>query len=118
MKKMVVCGSCGAEFERSLIRCPYCKTAYLPAEEEEYMGKLEGIHNELKDIPKNTEKKLDKKVFGFTGIVITLIITIVLLTAGAFFLSGITKKFKDRQEKKEFLQNQGVVSEQQEENEK
>ena len=49
---------------------------------------------------------------------VSLIITIVLLTAGAFFLSGIAKKFKDRQEKKEFLQNQGVVIEQQEENEK
>ena len=36
--KMVICPNCGAEFDVSLIRCPYCDAGYAPAEEEEYMG--------------------------------------------------------------------------------
>ena len=38
MEKMVICKSCGAEFDVSLVRCPYCGTANAPAEEEEPMN--------------------------------------------------------------------------------
>ena len=38
--KIVNCETCGAEFDASLVRCPYCGTAYEPAAEDEYMDKL------------------------------------------------------------------------------
>ncbi len=43
----IVCKTCGAEYDVSLVRCPYCGTAYAPAEETEYMDKLEDIREDL-----------------------------------------------------------------------
>jgi hypothetical protein len=45
--KMVICPNCGAEFDVSLVRCPYCDAGYAPAEEEEDMGQLEEIRKEM-----------------------------------------------------------------------
>ena len=44
---MVTCRSCGGEFDEALVRCPFCGSAYAPAEEKEYMGKLEDIREDL-----------------------------------------------------------------------
>ncbi len=44
---MIACRSCGAQFDAALVRCPYCGTAYAPAEENEYMGQLEDIRTDL-----------------------------------------------------------------------
>lgn len=43
----ILCKTCGAEYDVSLVRCPYCGTAYAPAEETEYMDKLEDIREDL-----------------------------------------------------------------------
>ena len=43
----IICKTCGAEYEASLVRCPFCGTAYAPAEESEYMDKLEDIRVDL-----------------------------------------------------------------------
>ena len=42
-----VCKKCGAEFDVSLVRCPFCGTAYAPAEEAEYMDTLEEVREDL-----------------------------------------------------------------------
>jgi hypothetical protein len=47
MKKTIICKTCGAEYDVSLVRCPYCGTAYAPAEEAEYMDRLEEIREDL-----------------------------------------------------------------------
>ena len=46
-KKMVVCATCAAEFDAALVRCPYCGTAYAPAEEDEYISQLEDVIKDL-----------------------------------------------------------------------
>ena len=56
--KMVICPNCGAEFDVSLVRCPYCDAGYAPAEEEEYMGQLEEIRKEEEE---NREKMNDQQ---------------------------------------------------------
>ena len=47
MSKIIVCPSCGGHYKEKLVRCPYCGTATLEAEEKEYMGKLEDIRIDL-----------------------------------------------------------------------
>ncbi|MCR4762037.1 MAG: hypothetical protein K5696_00760 [Lachnospiraceae bacterium] len=47
MKSTIICKTCGAEYDVSRVRCPYCGTAYAPAEEEEYMDRLEEIREDL-----------------------------------------------------------------------
>jgi len=60
--KIVNCETCGAEFDASLVRCPYCGTAYEPAAEDEYMDKLEDVREDLskhtKDADNATKKPL------------------------------------------------------------
>ena len=46
---MIACRSCGAQFDPALVRCPYCGTAYAPAEKDEYMGQLEDIRVDLEN---------------------------------------------------------------------
>ena len=43
----ILCKTCGAEYDASLVRCPFCGTAYAPAEESEYMDKLEDTRIDL-----------------------------------------------------------------------
>lgn len=45
----IICAGCGAEYEVSLVRCPFCGKAYAPAEEAEYMDTLEDIREDLHD---------------------------------------------------------------------
>ena len=79
MEKMkgrnVICESCGAGFDASLVRCPYCGTAYEPAAEEEYMDKLEDVREDLSKHTKdadNATKKTFKKILLAAIIVIVL----------------------------------------------
>lgn len=49
-KPIVHCRSCGAEFSSALPNCPYCGTMYLPAAEEAYMNRLEGVRSDLEEL--------------------------------------------------------------------
>ena len=52
------CKTCGAEYEESLVRCPFCGTAYAPAEEEEYMDTLEEVRDDLHRQVENVDTKI------------------------------------------------------------
>ena len=97
MSEMVKCPSCGAEFDAKLVRCPYCGTAYEPAAEEEYMGKLDDVHKELKshrnDASGSAGKALTKTILIF------VIAAAVLLIIGICFFVLPSMRHKNRQDK-------------------
>ena len=79
--KTVNCETCGGEFDASLVRCPYCGTTYEPAAEEEYMGKLENVREELSEHTKDADHavwKTFKKIF-LTAIVVTVIFVLLCI---------------------------------------
>ena len=88
MEKMTVCRTCGAQFEASKVRCPYCGTAYAPAEEKEYMDGLEGIRKELDGHREDGAKSLKRGLGKIAVIVILIISAIVLLAIGGLWMSG------------------------------
>ena len=78
---LVHCRTCGAEFSTDLPNCPYCGTMYLPAAEEAYMDKLEGVRSnleQLSDLPAAESRKhfrrLMKKVLIAAAVLLVLIL--------------------------------------------
>ena len=112
MNKKIICASCGAEFDTSLVRCPYCGTAYAPAEEEEYMDQLEGIRKDLHHQMEKGDKRIRKGMGNTLRIILLLIIVILLLIFGGLWLSGRMERSRSDRQKEEFLQNQGIITEQ------
>ena len=112
MKKVIVCKSCAAEYDASLVRCPYCGTAYAPAEEEEYMGKLEGIREDLHRQKDKGDARLKKKMSSTVRAVLVAVIVIVLLVFGILWLSGREERSWRDRKKQEFLQSQGITLQQ------
>ncbi len=107
-----ICRSCGAEFDVSLVRCPFCGTAYAPAEENEYMDTLEGVREDLHRQIENGDKKI-KKGMGSTIRTIILVVTVILLIlSGLLWLSGKREKSRSDRHKEEFLQDQGITIQQ------
>ncbi|MCR5702940.1 MAG: hypothetical protein K6G76_12470 [Lachnospiraceae bacterium] len=104
-KKMVLCENCGAEFDVSLVRCPYCGSGYAPAEEDEYMDKMEDIRTELESHTDDADEKL-KKGIGKTLLVgIIMLVVIASLLLGGLSLFRKSERNKGEQEKQEFLQS-------------
>ncbi len=116
-KKMIVCTSCGAEYDASLVRCPYCGTAYAHAEEDEYMGKLDDIRRDLETHGGDGDKSLKRGLGAVVGIVIAAAVVITLLFLGGRWLSESLEQKKARQQKEEFLIDQGIIPQQEEQSE-
>ena len=101
--KIVICESCGAEYDASLVRCPYCGTAYEPAAEEEYMGKLEDVRSDLSTHTKDAERdiwKMFKKILAASLIVI-LIAALLSIAALIIPKSGSRHNTDDINSRKE-----------------
>ena len=109
-KKMIICATCGAEFDASLVRCPYCGGGYAPAEEDEYMDRLDDNRKELDSHKADGDKSLKKQLSKSIGLVIIIIAAIILLIAGSFCLARRSESHKAEQQKQEFLSNQGIVT--------
>ncbi len=62
MKHTVVCGSCGAEFEDTLPKCPYCGTMNYKGAEREYMEKLVDLREDLEDLKEVPKQEVKKEV--------------------------------------------------------
>ena len=114
MNKKIVCGTCGAEYDASLVRCPYCGTGYAPAEEEEFMDKLGDVRKDLNKQIDKGNKKIGNDLGKTVATIIIAAIVIILLFVGGFLLSGKSERNKSEQKKEEFLQNQGITTEQEE----
>lgn len=108
-KKTVLCESCGAAYEASLVRCPYCGTGYAPAEEDEYMGQLEGIRKDLETYKGEGDRRL-KRSFGIIVRTVLLIAAVfLLLLFGCIWISGRNERSRAERQKEEFLNRQGIT---------
>lgn len=110
--KMVICPNCGAEFDVSLVRCPYCDAGYAPAEEEEYMGQLEEIRKDLEGHKNDGDKALEKGMGTVARYVLVSVVVIALLLFAIMWITGSLEKSRADRLKEEFLLNQGVTTQQ------
>lgn len=115
MKEYVNCTSCGARFPAKKIRCPYCGTAYEPAAEEEYMGKLEQLRMELDEHKTDADKSTGKSLFRAVLVFAVVVIVVLLLGIGIFVLPEMMSRERQREKKEEFLQKYSVSTQVQEE---
>ena len=60
--KKIICSSCGAEFEDTLPKCPYCGSLNYKGAEAEYLGKLESMRQDMQQLEQVPEKELKKKL--------------------------------------------------------
>ena len=60
--KKIICSSCGAEFEDTLPKCPYCGSLNYKGAEAEYLGKLEDVRRDMQQLEQVPEKELKKKM--------------------------------------------------------
>ena len=101
MEKIVICGSCGAQFDGDLAKCPYCGSTNLKGSEKEYMEKLEGVKEdmgELDEVPmeelkgafQKQGKRLKKVLLSLLALAVILLLVVFL--AGR----GEKKDYKDQ----------------------
>ena len=95
MKKMIVCESCAAEYDASLVRCPYCGSGYAPAEEEEFMDGQEAIRKDLDGQKEKGNASLQKGL-GRMGravliamVVIAVLISMVMVLVFALIVKSV-----------------------------
>ena len=111
-EKKIICRSCGAEYDVSLVRCPFCKTAYAPAEEDEYMDKLEEVREDLHREVVKGDTRIKKKMSSTVCAILLVVIVILLIFFGILrLLAGLERGRSDRK-KMEFLQDQGITTQQ------
>ena len=72
--KKIICSSCGAEFEDTLPKCPYCGSLNYKGAEAEYLGKLESMRQDMQQLEQVPEKELKKKLKKKQKFVIKLLI--------------------------------------------
>ena len=46
----MICKNCGAQFQDSLPKCPYCETLHYAGARKEYMEKLEDMKDDLSEL--------------------------------------------------------------------
>ncbi|MCR5672799.1 MAG: hypothetical protein K6F87_03670 [Lachnospiraceae bacterium] len=107
-----VCKKCGAEFDVSLVRCPFCGTAYAPAEEAEYMDTLEEVRKDLHSRIDNGNTRIKKGMRSAVRIILLAVIVILLFLFGLLWFSGRAERSRSDWKKEEFLQDQGITLQQ------
>lgn len=112
MEKKILCKRCGAEYDVSLVRCPFCGTAYAPAEEDEYMDKLEGIREDLHRQTEKGDIRIKKGMSATLRTILLVVIAILVILFGVLWLSGRQERSHSDREKEEFLQNMGITTQQ------
>ena len=79
--KKIICSSCGAEFDDTLPKCPYCGSLNYKGAEAEYLEKLEGMRQDMQQLEQVPEKELKKKLKKKQKFVIKLLILLAALAA-------------------------------------
>lgn len=116
MAKEIICKSCGASFDEALVRCPYCGTGHLPAEENEHMQNLEDIRQDLQDYERENVKKPGKKLAAAILIALLVIAAIVWFVLSGIWSASSRERDKSEQRKDDFLKNQGISTQVEESN--
>ena len=112
IKKMVACSTCGAEFDESQVRCPFCGTAYVPAEENEYMEGLDDIRKDLEDHKEDADKSIKSGMNNVAKTTLWVIIVLVFIALGSMWLLAGQNKSREDKRKEEFLIEQGITPKQ------
>ena len=79
--KKIICSSCGAEFDDTLPKCPYCGSLNYKGAEAEYLGKLEGMRQDMQQLEQVPERELKEKIRKKKKFVLGVLIIFVVLTA-------------------------------------
>lgn len=79
--KKIICSSCGAEFEDTLPKCPYCGSLNYKGAEAEYLGKLESMREDMQQLEKVPEQELKVKIKKKQKFVVKVLILLVVLAA-------------------------------------
>lgn len=79
--KKIVCSSCGAEFEDTLPKCPYCGSLNYKGAEAEYLGKLEGMRQDMQQLEQVPERELKEKLKKKQKFVVKIFIVVAVLAA-------------------------------------
>lgn len=89
----MICKNCGGHFDDNLPKCPYCGAFHYAGARKEYMGKLEGIKEDLDDLHETvpemytTEfKKQAKHVRKIVLIIVGILSALALLFFASVFL--------------------------------
>lgn len=80
-EKKIICSSCGAEFEDTLPKCPYCGSLNYKGAEAEYLGKLEGVRQDMQQLEQVPERELKEKLKKKQKFVIKIFIAAAVLAA-------------------------------------
>lgn len=83
--KKIICSSCGAEFDDTLPKCPYCGSLNYKGAEAEYLGKLEGVRQDMQQLEQVPERELKEKLKKKQKFVGKLLI--ILAVAAAVFVA-------------------------------
>lgn len=89
MKKTTVCSSCGATFDDTLPKCPYCGNMNYNGAEAQYLHKLEQIRENMEDLAETPKKAVKGEIKKQGGrLVKTLLATaaICMIFFSLFFL--------------------------------
>lgn len=96
MGKIVICGSCGAEFDDDLAKCPYCGSVNLKGAEKEYMEKLEKFREDmggLDDVPlKELKDAFQKQGKRLRKVVLTILALAAAVLLVFFFVNRRDEK--------------------------
>ena len=79
--KKIICSSCGAEFDDSLPKCPYCGSLNYKGAEAEYLGKLEGMRQDMQQLEQVPEQELKEKLKKKQKFVVKILIIIAAVAA-------------------------------------
>ena len=100
----IICRTCGATYYASAVRCPYCGTADDAAEEEEYMGRLEDIREDLQQQPEKGNRRINMGMCYLISGTLLVIVIIIMLLFSFIKMSSYREKNHSDQKKQEFLQ--------------
>lgn len=106
MAKLIICNSCGAEFNNEEPKCPYCGVMNYEGAEKEYFEKLEDIREDVADlnkVPLQEAKAELKKQGRFIRKIVLAVLMLVAVFAVIIFLQ---EKSYERDEKADFLWQQ------------
>ena len=95
--RIIICRSCGADYDAKLSSCPYCGTMNLPAAESEYMDKLEHMRRDLEGLEGFAGQETRK---GFRTMRRKLLLAAVFLALITALICGI-RFYRAREEARE-----------------
>ena len=109
MSKTIICENCGAAYEDSLRRCPFCGSATTEADENAYIDKLEETRLDLEEYVPKSMDKMKKSVLNTVFIGFIVILVIAVLAVAIVWFDGFRDNRERNKRKEELLKDQGVT---------